>query len=407
MRPEPKPAKPRRRDTLRELAAGVDSRGLGRLLQQEAPQALRRLFGQRGEGEDGRSKFRRFFSDVKGVLIGLSRRLSPPRRALFLFAVATTALGVFDIELSMGERILVDSSPLWFLIAVSALTLLLALELVDRLRVRDEIEVARTLQRDLLPRQIVPPRGWRVSHQFRTANEIGGDYYTFLPLEDGRLAFAIGDASGHGIGAGLLMAIAAVSLEAALELDPTPHAALAAFNRVLCRTGGSRAFMSLFIGLLDPLTGQLDWANAGHPYPLLRRGSGEVIELGQGSLPLGLRKKERWGAHRTHLRPGDLLLLYSDGIPEAHSAQGDFGFERLRVEVERGGQPEHLHARIWRELEKHQGEESLRDDATLVVLGRDPLPSSPPSPPPGPPTPPPPPLPILPPLPGAPPPLPR
>ncbi len=185
--------------------------------------------------------------------------------------MVATVLGIFDIELSMGERILVDSSPLWFLVAVAGLTLLLALELVERLRVRDEIEVARTLQRDLLPQQVEPPRGWRISHRYSTANEIGGDYYAFLPLDDGRFAFAIGDASGHGIGAGLLMAIASVSLEAALEVDSSPQAVLSSVNRILCRTGGSRAFLSLFYGLLDPLTGQLEWANAGHPYPLLRR----------------------------------------------------------------------------------------------------------------------------------------
>ena len=73
-------------------------------------------------------------------------------------------------------------------------------------------------------------------------------------------------------------------------------------------------------------------------------------------------------------RPGDQLVLYSDGIPEARGAAGDFGFDRLRQEVQNGGLPEHLHARIWRELEKHLGEESPRDDATLVILGRDPLP---------------------------------
>ncbi len=134
------------------------------------------------------------------------------------------------------------------------------------------------------------------------------------------------------------------------------------------------------------------------PLPAAEKGSGEVIELGHGSLPLGLRRKERWGANKTHLHPGDILVLYSDGIPEARSERGDFGFERLRVEVERGGQPEFLHARIWKELEKHQGEESLRDDATLLVLGRDPLPTPPP-PPPAPPPPP-----FLPPLPGSPPP---
>lgn len=374
--PSPKIAKekPRLRDTLRELVAGVDSRGLGRLLNHEAPHALRQLVGEKDADDPSRKGFRRFFYDARDVLIGLTRRLSPPRRALFAISMLATLLGVMDTEISMGNRFMVDSSPVWFLVAVAGLTLLLALELVDRLRVRDEIEVARVLQRDLLPQEVSPPPGWRICHQYRTANEIGGDYYDFLPLEDGRFAFAIGDASGHGIGAGLLMAIASVSLEAALELDQHPKAVLASVNRILCRTGGSRAFVTLFYGLLDPRTGILQWANAGHPFPLLRRGSGEVVELGRGSLPLGLRRRESWQASQIEIQPGDQLVLYSDGIPEARSLEGDYGFERLRAEVQRGGAPELLHARIWHELEKHLGEESPRDDATLVILGRDPLP---------------------------------
>ena len=387
--------KPRLSDTLRELVAGVDSRGLGRLLNHEAPNALRQLVGEDHAGEKARTGFRRYFFGARDVLIGLTRRLSPPRRALFAISMVTTLFGVMDTEISMGNKFMVDSSPLWFLVAVAGLTLLLALELVDRLRVRDEIEVARVLQRDLLPQEVHPPPGWRICHHYRTANEIGGDYYDFLPLEDGRFAFAIGDASGHGIGAGLLMAIASVSLEAALELDQHPKAVLASVNRILCRTGGSRAFVTLFYGLLDPKTGILQWANAGHPFPLLRRGNGEVVELGRGSLPLGLRRKEVWAASQIEIQPGDQLVLYSDGIPEARGAAGDYGFERLRAEVQQGGSPEYLHARIWQHLEKHLGEENLRDDATLVILGRDPLPPPiprlPPIPPEAPPTPPPPP----------------
>lgn len=378
MRHRPTPPgrqRPRLRDSLRELADGLDSRALGRLLNHEAPEALRRLAGERDADGKKPGMAKRVFFDTRDVLIGLTHRLSPPRRTLFVLSMVATVFGVLDIELSMGERFLVDSSPLWFLVSVAGLVLLLALELVDRLRVRDEIEVARVLQRDLLPQVVSPPAGWRITHQFRTANEIGGDYYDFLPLEDGRFAFAIGDASGHGIGAGLLMAIASVSLEAALELDPSPQAVLASVNRILCRTGGSRAFVTLFYGVLDPRTGTLEWANAGHPFPLLRRRGGEVEELGRGALPLGLRRRGSWLRETTRLEPGEILVLYSDGIPEARGAAGDYGFERLRAEVEKGGQPEHMHARIWHHLEQHLGEEPLRDDATLVLLGRDPLPA--------------------------------
>lgn len=388
----------RLRDTLRELAQGVDSRGIGRLFNQEAPTALRQLAGERSAEDQQGKGLKRLFADARDVLVGLLRRLSPPRRLLFAAALLATGLGAFDLELVMKEDVHVDSSPFWFMVAITSLLLLLALELVDRVRVRDEIEVARVLQRDLLPKEVHPPAGWRISHQYCTANEIGGDYYDFLPLEDGRFAFAIGDASGHGIGAGLLMTIGSVSLGAALEVDPSPKAVLASVNRILCRTGGSRAFLTLFYGLLDPRTGILEWANAGHPFPLLRRASGEVLELGRGSLPLGLRRKGAWASEQTRIEPGDLLVLYSDGIPEARGAAGDFGFDRLRQEVARGGLPESLHYHLWSELVRHLGEEPLRDDATLVLLGCDPLPPPPPPVPDLPPLPPPLPV-VIPPLP--------
>lgn len=387
----PSPRKDRPRpglsDTLRELASGLDSRAMGRLLSHEAPEAIRQLAGEREPEGRKRGMVRRVLRDSRDVLVGLTHRLSPPRRTLFLASLVSTVFGILDIEMAFGERVLIDSSPVFFLLSVAGLVLLLALELVDRLRVRDEIEVARVLQRDLLPQVASPPAGWRITHQYRTANEIGGDYYDFLPLEDGRFAFAIGDASGHGIGAGLLMAIASVSLEAALELDPSPQAVLASVNRMLCRTGGSRAFMTLFYGVLDPRTGELEWANAGHPFPLLRRRSGEIVELGRGALPLGLKRGRSWPSETVRIEPGEILVLYSDGIPEARGVTGDYGFERLRAEAEKGGQPEHLHARIWQNLEVHLGEEPPRDDATLVLLGRDPLTVATPPVPPLPPSP--------------------
>ena len=250
---------------------------------------------------------------------------------------------------------------------------LLALELVDRIRVRDELQVARELQGDLLPRSVPDLPGFHISHSYRTANEVGGDYYDFSLLEDGRLALMVGDASGHGMAAGLLMAIANATLGLAIDLDPSPPAVMRLLNRTLCRTGGTRAFMSIFYALLDPASGALEYASAGHPFPLLRRYDGTIEELGQGGLPLGVRRDLAFSSSDVRLEPGDVLVLYSDGLPEGVDAHSQtFGYEQLHQLVALPGTPQAIHERILRAFDAHRGEQPLEDDFSLVVLGRDP-----------------------------------
>ena len=141
-------------------------------------------------------------------------------------------------------------------------------------------------------------------------------------------------------------------------------------NRTLARTGGRRAFMSLFFAILDPSSGHLDYASAGHPFPLLRRAVGPVEELGTGALPLGLRADTRYRAGAAVLRPGDLIVLYSDGIPEAMGERDAFGFDRLRALAAQPGSADIIHDRILRAVADHLGEHDLEDDLTLVVLDR-------------------------------------
>ncbi|MEO1088807.1 MAG: PP2C family protein-serine/threonine phosphatase, partial [Acidobacteriota bacterium] len=335
-------------------------------------QAFRALADRRDDEEPPRNLPERFARDVRDVFLGFLFKLSPARRLLFTASLICPFLALFDLDMQLGPtHVHLDFTPFWFLVGFSGLLLLLALELVDRLRVRDELEVARELQRDLLPRVIPPIPGYRVAHSYRTANEIGGDYYAFHPLDDGRIAIACGDASGHGMAAGLLMAIANATLAAAALEDPEPEAVLAAVNRTLVSTGGRRAFMTLFYAILDPSSGQLEYANAGHPFPLLRRAVGPVEELGTGALPLGLREDTRYHAASAVLRPGDLLVLYTDGIPEAPDpASNTFGFERMKMLAAQSGSADTIHDRVLEAVSAHLGEGDLQDDLTLVVLDR-------------------------------------
>ncbi len=359
----------------KEFTAGLSRREVARLFDQDARGAYKALAEDTPEGVDKVDDFTRVILRIKGFFVGFALKLSPARRLLFAFCLACPVLGIFDLDATIGPyRLFVDFSPFWFLTSVAGLTLLLALELVDRLRVRDELEVARELQRDLLPQRAPEIAGYRLAHSYRTANEIGGDYYDFLPLPDGRLALAVGDASGHGIGAGLVMAIANATFKTALDVDPNPQAVLTQLNRVLFRTGNQRAFMTLFYGVLDPTTGELDYANAGHPFPLLRRATGSIEELGEGALPLGLNRSGTFPTGRTTLAPEDLLVLYSDGIPEAEGGSGEtFGFSRLEALLVDAATPQRVHDRILRAVERHLGDRALADDLTLVVLDRAPV----------------------------------
>jgi serine phosphatase RsbU (regulator of sigma subunit) len=360
---------------VRDYTAGLRGQDLRRLFERDAVEAYDVLTRDSDLPEPPKG-FHRFLHRVRIVFLGLSYKLSPARRVLFAGAMLAFVIGLFDVQIRLGRTqhvgVTIGLSSMWLVASVAALVFLLALELVDRIRVRDELEVARELQSDLLPRIVPDLPGFHITHSYRTANEVGGDYYDFSLLEDGRLALMVGDASGHGMAAGLLMAIANATLGLAIDLDPSPPAVLRLLNRTLCRTGSTREFMSIFYALLDPATGALEYACAGHPFPLLRRPNGTIEELGTGGLPLGVRRDLEFTSREVRIERGDLLVLYSDGLPEGVDQHGQtFGYDRLQQLVAQAADPRAIHERILRAFDAHRGEQPLQDDFSLVVLGRD------------------------------------
>jgi phosphoserine phosphatase RsbU/P len=361
------------RSFLRHYTGGVRRGDFSRLFQREARDAYSVLTRDQEEVEAD-DDFERFFHNLRRGFLGLSYKLTPARRLLFAVAAIFALVGLLNLRFEGAWGLAFNTGPLLHLSAIALLVLLLALELGDRVRVRDELEVARQLQRELLPEKPPTLPGYRFAATYRTANDIGGDYYDFATLPDGRLAVVAGDASGHGIAAGLVMVIANSTLHLALDTDPSPEAVARLMHRVLARTGGSRAFMSLFYGLLDPETGELDYVCAGHPFPILRRADGSLEELGRGGFPLGLAREPAFEAQRVTLGRGEILVVYSDGLPEAHHpGRGEtFGFERLQRLVFTGGSPREIQERILGNLEAFLGEERLTDDVSLVLVGRAP-----------------------------------
>jgi phosphoserine phosphatase RsbU/P len=364
---------------VREYTAGLNSREVRRLFDRDAARAYSVLTREHEQLPEPDGRLRRLLFRAKLAFLGLSYKLSPPRRLLFALSLVCFALGFFgDTQVSTRSgmtRVIVDFSPFYFTLSTAALLFLLALELVDRVRVRDELEVARELQAELLPHTIADLPGYAFAHSYRTANEVGGDYYDLTPLPDGRVALMVGDASGHGMAAGLVMAIANATLKTALDLDPSPERVIALLNRTLCRTGTRRTFMSVFYALLTPATGEIQYVCAGHPFPLLRRRGGAVEELGCGGLPLGIRDPLAVTSSTAVLAPGDLLLLYTDGLVEAVDPPGAqaFGFSLLSRLLATGGPPQQVHDLILSTFDQHVGGEALRDDLTLLVIARPPF----------------------------------
>lgn len=365
------------RGFFQEYTRGLESRDLKRLFDRDAARAYEVLTREHSRDPEPKKGLKRFFFRAKLAFLGLSYKLSPPRRALFALSLLAFVLGLFSepgiVYKAPQVRITLQFSPFWFAVSLGGMVFLLALELVDRVRVRDELEVARELQAELLPRELPAVPGYVYAHSYRTANEVGGDFYDLTRLPDGRVALMVADASGHGMAAGLVMAIANATLHTALDLDPDPERVLAMLNRTLCRTGNRRTFMSAFYALLDPASGEMEYVCAGHPFPLLRHQGGRTEELGRGGYPLGLRDPVPMARGAATVAPGDLLLLYTDGLPEALDAQGAeaFGYERVHATLQLGGAPRQVHDNILHSFDAHVGGEPLRDDLTLVVIGRE------------------------------------
>jgi hypothetical protein len=353
----------------------LNVRDLKRMFGEDASKAYRVLSRDQEAPPDDSDEVAGFLRGTKILFIGISQRLSPGRRLIFAVSVLATVLGLLGgKDLTLGgsnTMISVGTGSFYLITAIVGFAFLFIMELVDRIRVRDELEVARQLQADLLPQRAPIVAGYAFAHSYRTANEVGGDYYDISVLPDDRVALVIGDASGHGIAAGLLMAIANATLKTALEVDPSPDKVAQLLNSTLYRTGDRRAFMSLFYALLEPETGAVDFVCAGHPFPFLRRRDGSVIELGSGALPLGMRAELELETHSTKLDRGETLLLFTDGLPEALDRQEQsFGFSRLEQLAANGGSAAQLHDKVVRAFKAHVGSRNVADDVTLLVVSR-------------------------------------
>jgi PAS domain S-box-containing protein len=245
-------------------------------------------------------------------------------------------------------------------------------EAQERQRIEQELQVARLIQQTLLPKTLPRLPGYDVAAYYQPAREVGGDFYDFLELEDGRLGLVVGDVSGKGVPAAIVMAITRTMLHAAYRLgSPAPGEILEQINNILYPDIPPNMFVTCLAALLDSRSGRLQYANAGHDLPYLRHADG-VSELRATGMPLGLMPNMSYEQKEIMLKPGESVLLYSDGLVEAHDPRREmFGFPRMQrfVGAHPGGAT--LIDFLLGELKRFTGEDwEQEDDIALLTLER-------------------------------------
>ena len=245
-------------------------------------------------------------------------------------------------------------------------------EVRKRERVEHDLSVARSIQQASLPKEVPTLEGWQISPYYQPAREVGGDFYDFHLLPEGRLGLVVGDATGKGVPAALVMSTTCGMLRLAAQSHASPAEMLQGVNEVLCPYIPTNMFVTCFYAILEPNSGRLSYANAGHDLPYLHR-NGEAEELRARGMPLGLMPGMRYEEKETIVHSGQAALLYSDGLVEAHDPEGDmFGFPRLRTLIaERAEEERPLGEVLLEELYSFTGEGwEQEDDITLLTLKR-------------------------------------
>jgi sigma-B regulation protein RsbU (phosphoserine phosphatase) len=244
-------------------------------------------------------------------------------------------------------------------------------ESLEKRRMEEDMRMAAEIQTGLLPREAPTIPGYDLAGCNRPCRTVGGDYYDFV-TEGERLLIALGDVSGKGTGAALLMTV----LRAAVRAHWTEEslaAAVSRINRTVCQNVPSNKFVTFFVARLMPASGQLRYVNAGHNPPLLIRAGGEFERLSEGGMVLGLFEGVPYDDAEVELRPGDTLLAYSDGVTETWSPDGEeFGEEKLITFAvhKRRAEASALQDAILQEIERFEAGARATDDRTIVVLKR-------------------------------------
>jgi phosphoserine phosphatase RsbU/P len=323
------------------------------------------------------------------LLVAFAMRLSPARRVLYAFALAAVLLGMlalfrgfapmpvvlFPFSISVIFPQWVQGTG-WLFAGFVAVNLLMLLEVADRLSLKGDLEIARDIQLAMLPAGLRRAGDAVICGVTRPANTVGGDFYDILERPDGRLVLALGDVAGKGSPAALLMALLLAMMRTLVDEGLETARLIQRLNVQVVRHSPASRFITLFYGLYDPRDGSLEYVNAGHLPPLIRRSNGSFERVGgpgENGLALGMFEQATYDTHRVGIEPGDVLVLFSDGLTEAETPGGR-AFEDAGVELVVAAQADHDPETIGRALlsavEAHAGDARLADDLTTLVLKR-------------------------------------
>ena len=250
-------------------------------------------------------------------------------------------------------------------------------EILRQSRLQRELELAEQVQRDFLPRSTPEVEAYQFWTYYLAAGRVGGDFYDFLSLPNGNQVALLGDVSGKGVPAALRMVKASTMCKVALLRYPDDLGqAASTVNREIYDADGRGGFITLVLCVINPQTHELTVANAGHLAPLRRRPDGTIDELtdrSQSGLPLGVVEDQAYPTSTVAISPGDVVVLYSDGISEAVNPDGEmYTAQRVRkvVAAEKGRPPAETGNALIRDVRRHVGQREQTDDISLVVFGR-------------------------------------
>jgi hypothetical protein len=273
-------------------------------------------------------------------------------------------------DIPLTER--VPATPNWDVLTRNLTWRFRVAQARERERIEQELQVARRTQEELLPKALPELNGWEFAQYYQPAREVGGDFYDFLDLDDGRLGLVVGDATSKGMPAALVMAATRSMIRALAQTLGSPGEILKRVNAALYPDIPSEMFVTCFYAILHPDSGRLLYANAGHDLPYIRRSGEDTQELRARGMPLGMMPEMSYEEKEASLREGDSVLFYSDGLVEAHDPHYEmFGFPRLRRLVAEHDEERLLVDFLIDELSSFVGEDwEQEDDITLVTLGR-------------------------------------
>ena len=334
---------------------------------------------------------RRVVVRLRLFFTAFTMKLSPARRIVYAASIIFAVAGFFSLmRLRLAQTeigrvnvvfpgLALPDGMMSLLIAFALVNLLVLLEVADRLSLKNDLEIAREIQKAMLPPGRFRAPGVDVVGLSRPANTVGGDFYEILPLGDGRLVTAVGDVAGKGSPAALLMALLLAMMRTLADERLAPAALMARLNIQVCRQAPGSRFITVFYSVFDTATGELTYVNAGHTPPLVLRGDGTVERLQDGGMALGMFEGSQYQTGRACLQPDDLLAIYSDGITEAENPTGQPFDERGLQDVlhtERRNNMAAIGAAVVRAVEVHTGDVRFADDLTLLLLRRSHVPAA-------------------------------